>query len=894
MAATDTTTTTTTTTSTRSGTQLVVESQANTVSIGNLVTDVTLQPYIASRIIGFFAYGLRPSSRVHVFFDSVLVDQYCAPCVVPTVTIPDTSDPNALTKNGNWGDALTTDANGQLAGQFAVPAGQFRTGERILEIVNVESLTEGEDAIVTRAAATFVASNLSVTKENITLTTINPEITVVPVTDTVVTTNNSTTITTRADSFKIRVGISQPSPEPIAQALMINTPGDQAGVFATSLDLWFKQRSQTGNSGVTIYLCEMDNGYPNGAAILPFSSVRVAHDDIVVSNTAAANSYTRFVFDSPVFLANKTAYAFTVRPDANDPDVFVYTANLGDVDLTSGRQVYQQPAIGTAFYGATLTQWTALQTEYIKFRLNIANFTAAEGNATFQNSNTEYLRVSSVGYTNSSLGILPGDVVYKATNSTANTCNTSISGKVNYYDTLKGILYLDQSTGNFPNSSFIQVHRYANSAGTPNTATQIAYANTGLHYNPLLDAVVGQFATITPPGSSLDYNFTGTSNSYGVDSSEHKITAGYETEFYDQERIVASKSNEVAGMSSAKSFRMRVAMATDNGLISPLIDTVRKQQLVIGNDIGPVEFDYNEFFTSGNTASKYISQVVTLADGQDAQDLQVILTAFRPTTSDVQVWVRFVNGEDGDPISQKVWIPMVNKAPGMFSNPSNPADMREFVFRVPQFYGMVPTTGTITCTNASANIAGSSTLFGTEVEAGWYVGMLSTPTLSEKIRKVVTVTNTTFMILDTPFLGNYTAQPYFVVPPPTAPYLSANTKTALTGNVATSVTTNIITGTGTAFTTQLKPGSIIEINNDLQTVVAITNATSLSVGTPWSSAVTSNTGYRVTPLGVSYLSASGGALYTTYKRFQLKIVLQSDDTSKVPIIDDLRCLALQL
>ena len=76
MAAVNTTTTVTTTTSTSLGQQIVVDSQANTISVGDFVTDVTIQPYIANRIISFVAYNMRPNQKMHIFFDSVLVDQY--------------------------------------------------------------------------------------------------------------------------------------------------------------------------------------------------------------------------------------------------------------------------------------------------------------------------------------------------------------------------------------------------------------------------------------------------------------------------------------------------------------------------------------------------------------------------------------------------------------------------------------------------------------------------------------------------------------------------------------------------------------------------------------------------------------------------------------------------
>ena len=139
MAAVNTTTTVTTTTSSRTGTQLVVQSQSNTTSVGNFVTDVNIQPYIANRIVSFFARNMRPNCRMHIFFDSVLVDSYCAPGIVPTSSY-DSSDYNSIAKNGNWGDPIYSDSNGFVAGQFNIPAATFKIGDRVLEITDVNKV----------------------------------------------------------------------------------------------------------------------------------------------------------------------------------------------------------------------------------------------------------------------------------------------------------------------------------------------------------------------------------------------------------------------------------------------------------------------------------------------------------------------------------------------------------------------------------------------------------------------------------------------------------------------------------------------------------------------------------------------------------------------------------
>ena len=81
MTAVSTTYTTDVETSTRSGTQLVVGTDTQKTSVGNFVTDMSMQPYMAAEEISFYAYNMRPGARVHAFFDSVNVDAYCAPGV---------------------------------------------------------------------------------------------------------------------------------------------------------------------------------------------------------------------------------------------------------------------------------------------------------------------------------------------------------------------------------------------------------------------------------------------------------------------------------------------------------------------------------------------------------------------------------------------------------------------------------------------------------------------------------------------------------------------------------------------------------------------------------------------------------------------------------------------
>ena len=91
----------------------------------------------------------------------------------------------------------------------------------------------------------------------------------------------------------------------------------------------------------------------------------------------------------------------------------------------------------------------------------------------------------------------------------------------------------------------------------------------------------------------------------------------------------------------------------------------------------------------------------------------------------------------------------------------------------------------------------------------------------------------------------------------------------------------------------LLPGQVLNIAGYSQAIVSITNSTSLTVATPWPVAVSGANAYTIAPNGLTYLN-SNNTLYTTFKQFQLKVILQSNDSSKVPILNDLSALALQL
>jgi hypothetical protein len=82
--------------------------------------------------------------------------------------------------------------------------------------------------------------------------------------------------------------------------------------------------------------------------------------------------------------------------------------------------------------------------------------------------------------------------------------------------------------------------------------------------------------------------------------------------------------------------------------------------------------------------NKYISIPITLAEGQDAEDINVILTAYRPPQSDVKVWIKIIHNEDSDTIGNAPWIELEKSEEDVFSSLANRNDFKEIAYRFPQ------------------------------------------------------------------------------------------------------------------------------------------------------------------------------------------------------------------
>ena len=208
------------------------------------------------------------------------------------------------------------------------------------------------------------------------------------------------------------------------------------------------------------------------------------------------------------------------------------------------------------------------------------------------------------------------------------------------------------------------------------------------------------------------------------DSAYFKLNINGDTEFsaprYHLSRSVESNTAaSSATMGTNRSVEIKYELTGRNKVASPAIDLSRlslhsTHNLISTNaQIGSSE-DYVK--NSGNSKVRYITRTVTLADGQDAEDLRVYLTAYKPTGSDIFVYYKVLNGDDNDTFADDRWIPMdLDVGQGFnsattYSSSSDKNNFIELAYKVPTYsattlapykFGANSSTGVIEYRNTS-------------------------------------------------------------------------------------------------------------------------------------------------------------------------------------------------
>ena len=603
-----------------------------TETINNI--NITIIPFIRSRKIYFSATNLKPNTVVYPFFDNIGVALF--------VKQTDNSNPYVSWQNRTDGEALytgqtslvgsnglKTDAAGNLQGIFVIPNNEslkFKSGSKQFKLSdNISNNTNSE---TTYAVANYTAAASTKTVDSTLTTTRVPKIV--------------------ERNIREEKKIHR---DPLAQSFLIDDIQSPSGVFLSSVELYFENKSET--LPVNVAIVTMENGYPS-QNIVPFSEVTLTPYTVVdgvyttnelVKTSNDASIATKFEFSDPVYLNPGNEYALVVT--SNDSSYRAFVSRVGGNNIPNGRRIDKNPYSGVLFMSANSSTWTANQNRDLKFKLNRALFdNSFGGSITFKTEagvGVQSITMIDIGagYT-----VAPG-VTFDApptggTIATGTAIFDSVTGTVtgvkitnagSGYTSAPGITFGDPTSGttatgtvnliSIPISTFNltqnNIEPYATNVDNQNKATVI--------FNTL---TLNSAYNVSP---DVDYNLNST---YSITSS-NKDSVTLVTDF-----------------------------ASSNDYVSPLIDLDNVSLLAVSNIIGTPSSlldgatDTETLADAGNGLSRYITRTVDL--NQPADRLSVFVDINRPSAgSYIKIYAKTNN----------VWSEMIPASVKSNSNPQN-------------------------------------------------------------------------------------------------------------------------------------------------------------------------------------------------------------------------------
>ncbi|NDB59137.1 DUF4815 domain-containing protein, partial [bacterium] len=719
----------------RTGTEHWISDVTQTAESGYKIINTESIPYIRPQIITVACTSMKPFTRVWTFFDNEPMSQYTRPISNTQYTaitdgVENSPAEDLLIQGGPAeGSELVTDANGTLYFQMRLPSEKrFRCGSRALVVadtfvpVNEASISPlgASDDLSTGGRAFFYASGTAVTKQRTIYSSRHVDY------------YDKELEETYSDSaFQ---DIAAPPPPPprgkhcSAYSFLAQAPNGEEGMFLTSVDVFI---SRIKDKGIWFEIREMSAGGTITRNQVPFSEVWYENvDDIPISTDGKTNALN-VKFKAPLFLYHNTMYAFIIHPVDGNPDTYFWTAKLGQDDINGKGQYNNRRNTGTFFQTNNNINWDIIADVDLTCKFYRANFVVnTEGQAILGNKPVENLILSS---RSKNLRDRQGDVF-----TTGSKLVLSSNGTIQTTDILKGVTSLANSSVSAINGSTYSMSNTGYTVGeTINVfaannvyrgisanVTSVSYGRGVLNYyvdgpttnsaitysiaqltnsdgnfsandyifsvgSPDYNGVVGQVRNYRYSAISFEpatMNFKDTDLKFEMRSySNTSVEGSYvsvqpsETYYYDAEQALHSKSNETSALGGARSNQVRATFLTGKIGVSPVLDMGRTHSIYLDNIIS-ANSGGETAASGGELINRYISKTVTLAEGQDAEDIQVVLTAYRPPNTDVKVWIKILHREDSTLFDNAPWIEMSRSSADVYSSLANRNDYKEYTY----------------------------------------------------------------------------------------------------------------------------------------------------------------------------------------------------------------------
>jgi hypothetical protein len=131
----------------------------------------------------------------------------------------------------------------------------------------------------------------------------------------------------------------------------------------------------------------------------------------------------------------------------------------------------------------------------------------------------------------------------------------------------------------------------------------------------------------------------------------------------------------------------------------------------------------NEHTSYGYAKSKHISKRITFANGRQAEDILVYLQAYKPSGTNLKIYVKLYNDQDNEYFEDKDWTELKETTGNRFSSSTNLSDFVEYEYGLynyttPHNMSNNAINGIISVSSGSATVTGVGTDFITDLSVG--------------------------------------------------------------------------------------------------------------------------------------------------------------------------------
>ena len=651
------------------------------------VADISVSHTMRSRDFVFECTGLKNGTQMYAFFDGIDVTASCKQ--IQLNNNHTLSELNDLFDNDG---ILTTDASywsevsdgslrvvaGKVFGVFRVPANTFNVGSREFKIID-DSLNR--DSIATTVAKYSIGSTgLAITKGQTSINT-RPFAIAVDEANYVQSVSRVSTTSTNYTTTNYRRF------DPLSQSFYVDESTYPRGVFLTSIDLFFSAKPSNTRLGVTLEIREMENGFPTRKVI----GNEIVHvDNSGITTSTDSTSATTFTFGSPMYLLPGTEYCFSIKPDGNTSEYSLWSAVLGDIDITDSsidQRIDKQPAAGLLFTESSDFGWSVRQNQDLKYKMRIAEFsTTTTGTVNFDNTEIS----SAVDYSRITMNL-----------ENLNISDTDINYFINLYDSN------DEQSGYLPikNLERLELTReyQVKTGATASLNARATLTTSNKYISPYIDL---ERVHVIPENLQINnLTQTETTGTVSVTAASNAVT-GSGTLFLTE--VSAGQYIKVGDE------LRRVSSVTDD------------LNLVTVNDFATTQSGAS-LFTQVEEApslpysseSRYISRRVALNDGFEASDIQVYLDVNRPAATDIKVYYRILNESDSDSFDDKFYREMTLDGTPSITQDTQSYTEEKYVIPAAELTGGVQILfGTVTTTGSDSTVTGVGTRFTEELRIG--------------------------------------------------------------------------------------------------------------------------------------------------------------------------------